>query len=508
MKSKQKLSVSLLLIIGTLVFVSILSSKYYFRIDLTADKRYTLSQATKDIIVNLNEPVTIKAYFSGNLPNQFDIIKRDFRDMLIEYNSASRGSVVYEFLDPHGDTDIQREAQQNGVMERHIQVEDHKNNQVSAQSAFFGAVVQMGDRKEILPVVVSTEGMEYSLTSAIKKLAVLDKPLVGLLRGHGEAGTSKIRPAMRDLEVLYSVEEVILNDSTEQLSKYSTVVILGPTDSIPQNHLDQLTNYVTNGGRMLVALNRVTADLNSAYTQSEAINTGLETWLNNYGIEVNQNYLMDNNCVRTMAQVQQQGFVNFIPITLPFYATLTNFSEHPVAGGLEAIQFQFISTINYSGDSNVTFTPLIRSSEYSSTESAGSYIELTKEYSEADFPLSNMVVAAAFEGPIGGSINNKMVVIGDADFPVSEGQQQQQDNPDSRGLLVNAVDWLSDDTGLIALRTQGATMRPIKEMEDSRKNFLKYFNFGFPLLLAIGYGIFRFQRNRIRSLKRREVGYV
>ena len=99
-----------------------------------------------------------------------------------------------------------------------------------------------------------------------------------------------------------------------------------------------------------------------------------------------------------------------------------------------------------------------------------------------------------------------MVVIADGDFAVSEGQQQI--NPDNVNLLVNSIDWLSDDTGLVSLRTQGATARPIDELEDGKKAFLKYFNFLLPIVLVIGYGIFRAQRNRMLRIKRMEVGHV
>jgi ABC-type uncharacterized transport system involved in gliding motility auxiliary subunit len=81
-------------------------------------------------------------------------------------------------------------------------------------------------------------------------------------------------------------------------------------------------------------------------------------------------------------------------------------------------------------------------------------------------------------------------------------------NPDNLNLLINSLDWLSDDTGLVELRTQGATARPIDDLEDKKRTFLKYLNFLLPVLLALAYGIFRFQRARIIRLKRMEEGYV
>lgn len=504
MKSRKKITTSILLIIGSLVLINMLAFKFFFRLDFTEDKRYTLSKATKDILTHLEEPVTIKAYFSNNLPPQLDNIRRDFRDMLIEYNNISKGMVVYEFIDPLEEEQGQMKAQQAGIMQMQVQVRE--KDQLKAQVAFMGASIEMGNNNEAIPVIQSTDGMEYNLTTSIKKLSVSEKPLIGLIRGHGEAGTSRLRMALRDLEVLYKVDEVILNDSTEQLKKYNTAVILGPTDSIPGNHLQQLTQYIQRGGHLLVAVNRVEADMNSGQNVGKEINTGLEGWLNSIGIDINSNFVLDANAATVMVQMQQGPFVVNQPLLFPYIPIIKNFADHPVSGGLEQVILQYVSSITFSGDSAVQFTPLLTSSEKSSTKPASGYIDLGYDWSENDFPLSNLTLAAALEGPLAGT-PTKMVIIGDADFPISEGNQNQA-NPDNISLFVNAIDWLSDDTGLIELRTQGATARPLDELEDGKKAFLKYFNFFFPLLLAIGYGIFRMQRNNIKRLKRREVGYV
>ena len=152
-------------------------------------------------------------------------------------------------------------------------------------------------------------------------------------------------------------------------------------------------------------------------------------------------------------------------------------------------------------------TPLIMSSEHSGTKPAEGYINITQQWSEPDFPLSDLTLAAAFEGSIGGSTPTKMVLVGDSDFPIGDNQQNQAP-PDNINFMVNSIDWLSDDTGLVELRTRGATVRPIDDIEDSKRTFLKYLNFFLPVVLALLYGIFRFQRNHIIKLKRMEAGYV
>jgi gliding-associated putative ABC transporter substrate-binding component GldG len=501
MKSRKKVRLAILLVVGTAILLNFLSDRFFLRLDFTEDKRFTLSDATKDILKELEEPVTIKAYFSGNLPPQLEQIKRDFRDMLNEYASYSKGMVVYEFIDPLKDEKLKNEATQAGVQQIQIQVQE--KDQVKAQVAFMGASIQLGEENEALPIIQDISGLEYELSSNIKKLSVKDKPAIGFVQGHGEPNLGKIWQVKQGLDIQYQTELVYLNDSIANLDKYKTLIIIGPTDSVNNYELEKLDAFINKGGRLFIAMKRVGADLNKgAYTSS--VNTGLETWLFKKGIAVNNNLVIDKNCLKIGVQVQQ-GF--FMPVSFPYFLKVNNFQDHPASKGLEEIYFQFASTIDFSGDSSLHFTPLIFSSENSGTMPADGYLDVMHEWSDNDFPVSKLTLAAAIEGRFNGSVETKIVVIGNGDFPVST-EQQQQVNPDNINLLVNSIDWLTDDTGLVQLRTKGATARPIDDLDDSKKTFLKYLNFILPVLLILIFGIFRYQKNRIVRTKRMEEGYV
>jgi gliding-associated putative ABC transporter substrate-binding component GldG len=499
MKSRKQYIVIVLLTLGVLILLNLLASRFFFRIDLTEDKRYTLSNATENLLQDISEPVTIRAYFTSKLPPQLDLIRRDFRDMLMEYNQLSDGMVVYEFIDPAEDETTEQQAQQNGIMQMQVQVRE--KDQMKAQIAYMGAIIEMGDGKELIPVIQTVSGMEYFVTSAIKKLAILDKPMVGLLTGNGAYGLQNIPYALRDLSVLYQIEEVQLSDTSNVLSKYGTLMILGPTDTIPDWQLRQLSSFVESGGHLLVALNTVNADLNSGNNMGKAIYTGLEDWLSQFGLRVNQNFVVDNNSVTVMATRQQGSFTVRQPIKFPYIPRANNFGDHPAAGGLEQLMFNFVSSIDFIGDTSINFTPVVLSSGLSSTRPAQTFIDPSYQWTRRDFNMGDLTLAAAVEIP-----NSKIFVVADADFPVSEGQQRV--NPDNINFLVNAIDWLSDDTGLMELRTQGATARPIDNLEDLQKLLIKYINFLLPILLIILYGIYRMQRNRTLKLKRKEEGYV
>jgi gliding-associated putative ABC transporter substrate-binding component GldG len=501
MKSRKKITLYILLVIGVLLLINYLSNQFFLRLDFTEDKRFTLSAATKTILKNLEEPVTITAYFSGNLPPQLEQVKRDVQDMLIEYSNRSKGMVAYEFIDPMKDEQMKNKASQAGIAQMQVQVEE--KDQIKAQVAFMGMSIQYGEESEAIPMIHSTSGLEYQLSSAIKKLTIKEKPVVGIVQGHGEATLSQIWEAKQALDVLHTTQLVNLSDSTLNLDLFNTLAIIGPKDSFPQEELAKLDAFLNRGGRMFIAINRSDADLTKEQ-YSHSVSTGLESWLSRKGIDVNNNVVLDINCQQGWIQ-PQPGYV--MQITIPYFMILKNFGDHSISSGLEQVLMNFASSIDFSGDSTVNYTPLVYSSEKSATRPSVDYINITQEWSDADFPISKLTLAAAFEGSIGGSLPTKMIVVGDGEFPIAQ-QQQREVNPDNINLLINSIDWLSDDTGLVELRTSGATARPLDDLDDSKRAWLKYLNFLLPVLLALIYGIVRFQRNRMKRTKRMEVGYV
>jgi hypothetical protein len=162
--------------------------------------------------------------------------------------------------------------------------------------------------------------------------------------------------------------------------------------------------------------------------------------------------------------------------------------------------------MDFMGDLAISYTPLVFSSEQSGTQPAPQYFNYQRQWSEMDFPLQNQVLGAALEGNLVGNTYSKMIVIADGDFPINTGGQQQL-QPDNVSLMVNSVDWLSDDTGLISLRTKGVSSRPIKQMEDSTRGLLKWLNFLLPIILVLIYGFVRYQYRRNQRVLRMEANY-
>lgn len=505
MKEKASITTKLALIIGVIILLNILGEKFFVRLDFTQDKRYTLSHATKNILNELDEPVTITAYFSDDLPAAIAKNQRDFKEMLLEYATLSDGMIDFEFVSPNGDEKLEQEAMQKGIQP--VLIDVREKDQMKQQKAYLGAVVQKGNMTEAIPVVQMGAGMEYSLSTSIKKLSVIDKPLIGFIQGHGEPKLNTFQQAQMSLSVLYNMEPVNLSDTVD-LSSYKTLIIAAPKDTIPPDHFKLLDNFIAQGGNIFVAMNRVEGDFTTI--SGDAVSTGLETWLKQKGIQVETNFIVDQQCASVSVSQQQMGMTFTSQVNFPYLPIISNFPEHPITEGLEAVYLQFASSITFTGDtSQLTFTPILQTSPSTGTEPVPLRFDIDRRWTEADFPLSNLTVGAAFEGTINGNSNAKIVVISDGDFSVNgEGRQAQSQQPDNISLMVNSIDWLSDDTGLIELRTKGVTSRPIDQISDGKKITLKYLNFLLPILIVLIYGLFRMQYKRNLRIKRMEEGYV
>ncbi len=499
----SKIILSVVLIVGIMVVVNFISDQMYFRLDLTEDNRYTLSKATEDILTSIEEPVTVKAYFSENLPPDITKLRRDLQEMLVEYSNLSEGMLVFEFINPSENEEKENLAMQAGIQPVMINVRE--KDQMKQQKAYLGVVIEMGEEKEIIPFMQPGVAMEYSLSTSIKKLSVIDKPIIGLISGHGEASIAELQQLNAQLSILYQLKEVNLSTDPD-LNSYKTLALIRPKDTIDVGELAILDAFLAQGGNLVMALNRVDADMQQSL--GKITSTGLETWLAAKGISIPSSFLVDPNSGAVSVQQQQGIFTYNTQIQFPYLPISNNFKDHPVTKGLEQVIFPFASPLSYQGDSSVSWTPLVFSSEKSGTQTAPTYFNIQKQWTNADYPLGRQVIGALLEGNISGNTNSRMIVFGDGDFAVTgQGQGAQRMQPDNISLMANSIDFLSDDTGLIELRTKGVTSRPIDELEEGTKTTLKFLNFFLPILMVIIYGIFRMQVKRNMRIKRMEDNY-
>ena len=140
----NRFTISILLFAAIMILINLLSEQYFFRLDLTENRQYTLSKASKDILKGLNEPITVKAYFSKDIPSQLIKTRNDFREMLVEYGKISGQMVVYEFISPNDNEEVEQEAMQNGIQPVMINVRE--KDQMKQQRAYMGAVLSNPNR--------------------------------------------------------------------------------------------------------------------------------------------------------------------------------------------------------------------------------------------------------------------------------------------------------------------------------------------------------------------------
>lgn len=494
-------SINIKIAIGILLFILInfLANKLFFRMDLTENGEFTLSKATKDIIKNLDQKIKVTAYFSDDLHIDLDKRREELKDILNEYSNVSKGNIEYEFKAPNKDPKIEEEAMAAGIQP--VMIQQREKDQSKQQKAFLGAVISLDQTKEVIPFIPPGTSMEYSLTTSIKKIAVKDKPVIGFIQGHGEAAIQELSQVYQSLQILYKVESVYLND-TANLDKYKTLVMIRPKDSIPSSHFMMLDQFMKTGKNLLLAFNHVDADLQ--YGITSVSRTGLAQWLDTKGLKIVDALVRDVSCGSVQVQQQNDFFSFATPIQLPYLPLIQKFGDNPVTKGLERVIIQFASPIQYSSNNSYKFTTVLNTSDHSGFDSIPIVFDINKQWNQSDFNQGSQCIGGILENV---NESSKMIVFTDGDFPIG-GAKGQQVNEDNVSLLSNSVDWLSDDTGLIDLRTKAVATRPIEELDDNKRSMYKYLNFLVPIGLALIYGIYRSTRSKRKRLGLMEERYV
>jgi ABC-type uncharacterized transport system involved in gliding motility auxiliary subunit len=439
--------------------------------------------------------------------------RKDFRDLLVEYEKRSNGNLVYEFINPNQDDDSETKAQTAGINPLIVNVTER--DQVQQLRAYMGAVLRMKDTKEVIPVIEPGAAMEYGLTTAIKKMALVDKPKIGILQGHGEPSLGAMPQLRQQLEVLYQVAPVRLTDTTEIPISYKSLMLVNPKDTLSSSELLKLDNYLNQGGGILVAYDNYSGGINSGFISSKN-DIGLKGWLGGKGIILGDQLVLDVNCASVGVPQQVGPFSMTAQVQFPYFPIISSIEEHPAIAGVDAILLPFASSlVSTNVDSTQTVTPLASTSDQSGASNLPLMIDIQKQWQPSDFPLGTQHVAMAVERQAG-----KLVIVGSGSFMVNgepsipgmPGQPQQPEpqqlNPDNINFVANAIDWMSDDTGLSDLRTKGVTSRPLDPIEDSTKNLVKYANVAIPILLVLLYGFQRRQKNLRKRQRWLEGKYI
>ncbi|MBS4028075.1 MAG: GldG family protein [Ignavibacteriales bacterium] len=522
MNTKNQTLMRVALIVGILIFINIISIRIFSRFDLTESKAYTLSDASKNLVKNLDDKFIAKAYFTDGLPSPYNNHRRYLKDQLDEYRAYSHGNFQYEIIDPSGKEDVVKEAQKYGIPE--VQVQVVKEDKMQIEKALMGVVFLYGDKKEAIPVIQKLDQLEYDISLNIKKLTQTEQKKVGILSGHDEPTTDKIKELNQLLSQQYEVQSVSLASGTSIPEDISALLVIGPKTKLQDWELYLLDQYIMKGGKVAFFVNKVTANLQQQFGQ--ALDVNLDKLLESYGVRVNTDMVRDGRCANITVQ-QQAGFMVFnTQVPFPYLPVASEFNpENILVKNLQPVLFYFVSSIDTSlaAKKNLSLDVLLSSSNQSGRMQNVFPINPNMQFTQDMFKEPHLPLAVTIEGnltsafdannpeldsttqgkidfsqKVTSSSKSRIVVVGDGDFVVNE-----TGGSATNALFAgNLVDWLIDDVGLTTIRGRVTADKPLDEVEAGTKTLVKSLNLAVPPLFVILFGIARW---RMKVLRRKRL---
>ncbi len=502
MKRNWTTRTSLFMVGMILLLINLIGINLFFRLDLTDDAVYSLSDASIEMVRNLDDPVTFKVFFTKDLRPPFSSNLRFLQDKLEDYRAYGGQNIQYEILDPGDDEALRKEAGRFGIPPVQIQVVENDNVQI--KNAFMGMAIEYAGKREVIPVIQDIASLEYDITVAVQKLTRSRTPVVGFLTGHGEPDPAEDMQGLNHgLQRNYEVHSVSLKDST--LSEEPDVLmVVAPTDSLPPALLKAIDGYIMGGGKAGFLLNRVATDLRKG--QAHPSTTGLEDFLAHYGVHISPDLVMDRQSSSISVQRNMGGFLINQAIDYPFFPIIRNFNQdNQMVNRLREVVLYFASTIDTTAGlpSGVHFQPLLTSSEQSSVQKG--YFSVQPMPLQAPLEGGPYVLAGAYSGTFPSvyhpgvvSAETRLVAVGDGDFINST--LLGQDIPGNDRLAQNIVDWLGQDEALLTIRSKSIEPRALEPVSESVRPLIKYFNILGPALLVLLFGLFRWRSKKNRQI--------
>ncbi|MEI6455713.1 MAG: gliding motility-associated ABC transporter substrate-binding protein GldG, partial [bacterium] len=553
------------LAIAIIILVNIISSFLFTRVDLTSEKRYTLSKATKQLIKKLDDVVFFKVYLDGDLPPGFRRLSNETREMLSEFRAYS-DNIQYEFVDPSANPNTkERNDSYRLLVERGLEPTDlrtTKKGQSSQLIIFPGAIVSY--RGKEIPVQLlmtqlgqdpnkvlnnSIQSLEYNLASAIQKLTTTIKPGIAFIEGQGELSRQETFDLENSLSEYYNVDRIRINQKVNSLAlrlktdsvhdelvnKYRAIIIARPTTSFDEKDKFLIDQFIMRGGKVLWVVDPVFASMDSLgkYSSTMGIvnDVNLTDLLYNYGVRLNNNLVLDINAMQIViktGQVGSQPQLEYFPFY--YFPLLVPFQSHPVVNGLNLVRTEFVSSLDTVAVAGVKKTFLLSTSPYSRLVNAPAYIDLEilkKEPDPANYNRGPQPVALLLEGEFVSSYlwrippeleqnadlgfqkkskPTRMIVIADGDmvknqFDVSQGyplplgyDQWTRQTFGNKDFLMNAMNYLCDDSGLISVRSRELKLRMLDASKvASGRLFWQLLNTLLPVILILLFGFIKFR---------------
>ena len=415
----------LIVAFALVVALSLLSGMRFFRIDLTAEKKYTLSTASRQLVENLDEAVFVTVYLDGDLPPEFVNFRKSIRELLDDYRAYGGDRLQYQFLNLYDETDeavrnrMIGELYDRGLNVTSIQDTDQEGG-TSSRIIFPGAMISYRGMEmpvnllknnpslsHELNLINSAQTLEYEFTRAIHSLTLEEIPRIAFIEGHGELDSLSTHSLMDELKNFFQVDRGYINGNLEALLNYQALVIARPLVTFNEADKFAIDQYIMRGGKVLFFLDPVNpfADsLTGGTTVALANPVGLEDLLFKYGVRVNYNLVADMQCNMVpvnMAPAGEQARFSMMPWV--YHPLLSGPTGHPVTRGLNYVSGRFISSVDTipGGTPEVNATVLLSTSPASRKRDVPLYIsmeEVTRQPDPALYTASQLPVGILLEG--------------------------------------------------------------------------------------------------------------
>jgi gliding-associated putative ABC transporter substrate-binding component GldG len=533
----KKIRNSTILIIG-LIALNFINQSFYKRFDLTADKRYTLSETTNTIIAKVDKNLFITVYLEGDFPSEFKRLQAETRQYLEEL-AAKNSKIKINFENP----DTQREALiKKGMMPSQLTVEE--DGKLSEAIIFPWAEISYGKKTETVSLLPSSivasqeeqlkkaiENLEYSFSNAINSITLQKRKKIAILTGNGELTDMYQYSFLSEVAKKYRLAKFTLDSvasnaqkTLEDVSRLDLAIIAKPTEKFTEKEKFVLDQFIANGGKTLWMLDIVQANQDSLATNGKMLayqrDLNLTDLLFNYGIRINTSLVKDLYAAQIPLATGQVGNQTQFKNLDWFYHPLVGGNpNHPITKNVAPVRLQFASPID-TLKNNIKKTPLLVSSLLTQKVGTPKIIALqsiAEEVIETDYNSGHQLFAILLEGEFNSayknrikpfktslfkekSKENKMIIIADGDVGKNQilkekpydlardkWTNQQFGNKD---FLLNAVDYLLDDSGLISLRNKSLQIRMLdKQKAFKERTFWQFLNVILPLIMLFTFGI-------------------
>jgi len=472
----RRLRLGTVLLAVAVVVVNLFGRNIGGRIDLTPGRAFTLAPATRKLLSTLPDLVTIKLFVSSALPKEIESTRRDVDDLLRDYRAAGHGKVKLVIQDPSADSAAMREARSTGIPP--VQFNVLGQGELQVKEGYLGLAVRYADGVKTIPFIQQTSDLEYRLTSDIRALTHPEHSAVAFGEINDAAATRGRRSfeALREqLGATHTVGAFALTDSVIA-PDVKVIAVAGTPDSLTDAQLARLRAFLDRGGSLLVMASGMALSDRGPFALSRRV--GWNELLKPYGVAIASDMVYDlasNTQVGIPAQFGQ------VLVAYPFWLRALGTGRSPVNADLGSVMLPWASQID-TVKASASVTPLLVTSRAGGVQQTTAFIEPGSQLSRDS--LRPRVVAALATLPAatsGAAPRGRVVVVGSADFA---SDRYARNSPTNIVLVQNAIDWLAQDEGLIAIRSKDRAPPPLVFSSSVARGAAKYGNLaGVPLLL-------------------------